>query len=70
MGAGLSADLLWDIADVTMGLMAVINMPVILYLSKYAFRALKDYSKQKKQGISPVFHAKDIGLPHDVDYWD
>ena len=70
VGAGLSADLLWDIADVTMGLMAVINMPVILYLSKYAFRALKDYSKQKKQGISPVFHAKDIGLPHDVDYWD
>ena len=70
IGAGLSADLLWNIADLTMGLMAIINMPVILYLSKYAFRALKDYSKQKKQGKTPVFHAKDIGLPHNVDYWD
>lgn len=70
LGAGLSADLLWGIADITMGLMALINMPVIIYLSKYAFRALKDYRKQKKEGKAPVFHAKDIDLPHKVDYWD
>ena len=70
VGAGLSADLLWNIADLTMGCMAIINMPVIIYLSKYALRALKDYTKQKKTEKNPVFHAKDIGLPHDVDYWD
>ncbi len=70
VGAGLSAGLLWDIADLTMGLMALINVPVILILGKYAFRALADYRKQKKSGQSPVFHAKDIGLPHDVDYWE
>lgn len=70
VGAGLSAGLLWDIADITMGLMTIINMPVIIYLGRYAFRALKDYRRQKKEGKNPVFHAKDIGLPHDVDYWD
>ena len=70
IGAGLDSDLLWGIADVTMGLMAIINMPVIFFLGKYAFRALKDYKKQKKEGKDPVFHAKDIGLPHEVDYWD
>ena len=69
LGAGLSADLLWNIADVTMGLMTVINMPVILYLSKYAVAALKDYDTQRKQGKTPVFKAKNINLPHDVDYW-
>ncbi len=69
VGAGLSADLLWNIADITMGGMALINMPVILYLSKYAFRALKDYDSQRKAGEEPVFKAKDIGLPHEVDYW-
>ena len=42
VGAGLSADLLWGIADITMGGMTLINMPVILYLGKYAFRTLKD----------------------------
>ncbi len=69
LGAGLSADLLWSIADVTMGMMTIINIPVILILSKYAFRALKDYEKQRKEGKEPQSHAKDIGLPHEVDYW-
>ena len=69
IGAGLSADLLWNIADVTMGAMTVINMPVIFILSKYAFRALKDYEKKLKAGEKITFKAKDIDLPHDVDYW-
>lgn len=69
VGAGLNAGLLWDIADVTMGGMTIINMPVILFLSRYALGALKDYEKQLKSGRKPAFHAKDIGLPHEVDYW-
>ena len=69
VGAGLSSKLLWDIADVTMGLMTLINIPVILILSKYAFRAIKDYEKQRKEGKEPVFYAKNIGLPHNVDCW-
>ena len=47
-----------------------INIPVIIILGKYALRALKDYEKQKKAGIDPVFRAEDIDLPHEVDYWD
>ncbi len=69
LGAGLSADLLWGIADITMGGMALINMPVIIILGKYAIRALNDFVKQRKQGKDPVFRAADIGLPHEVDYW-
>lgn len=70
IGSGLSAGLLWDIADVTMGGMTIINMPVILILSKYALKALKDYERQVRYGDKPVFHAKDIDLPHKVDYWN
>lgn len=69
VGAGLSADLLWGIADITMGLMAVINVPVIFYLSKYVFRALSGYVKQKKEGKEPEFHAKDVGITTELDYW-
>ena len=70
VGAGLSSGLLWDIADITMGLMALINVPVIIILSRYALRALKDYTAQKKQGIkSPVFYAKNIGINDKLDYW-
>lgn len=70
LGAVLSADLLWNISDVFMGGMVIINIPVILILSKYALRALRDYEKQRKEGKEPVFHAKDIDLPHKVDYWE
>lgn len=70
VGAGLNADLLWGIADVTMGAMTIINMPVIMCLGKYAFRALKDYEKQRKNGVEPVFKAKNIDLPHKTDYWN
>lgn len=70
IGAGLSADLLWGIADITMGCMTIINMPIIIYLGKYAIRALKDYEKQIKTGSSVAFKAKDIGLPHKTDYWN
>lgn len=69
VGAGLNAGLLWNIADVLMGAMTIINIPVIIILSKYALRALKDYEKQKKAGKDPVFKAKNINLPHEVDYW-
>ncbi len=70
IGAGLSAGLLWDIADITMGAMTIINIPVIVILGKYAMRALNDYDKQRKEGKDPVFKAENIDLPHDVDYWN
>ncbi len=70
VGAGLSADLLWNISDVLMGGMALINMPVIFILGKYAYRALNDYIKQRKAGKEPVFIAKNIGIKEKTDYWN
>ena len=69
VGAGLSADLLWSIADITMGIMALINIPVMLVLCKYVFRALKDYEKKSKAGKELDFKASDIDLPHQIDCW-
>ena len=70
VGAGLSADLLWNISDVLMGGMTLINMPVIFILGKYAYRALNDYVKQRKAGKEPVFIAKNIGIKEKTDYWN
>ena len=70
VGAVLSADLLWGVADILQASMTLINMPVIVYLGKYAFRALKDYSKQRDEGEEPVFKAKNIDLPDKTDYWN
>ena len=39
-----------------MGLMALINLIVIVVLSEPVIKLLKDYDRQIKQGASPVFH--------------
>jgi AGCS family alanine or glycine:cation symporter len=69
VGAGLSSDLLWNVSDVFMGFMALINIPVIVILGKYSFRALDDYKRRKKLGEDMNFLAKDVGLEGKVDYW-
>ena len=70
LGAVLSADMLWNIADVFMGVMTLINMPVCFILGKYAFRALNDYVSQKKEGKDPKFTAKSVGIKDKLDYWN
>lgn len=69
LGAGLSADLLWGVADITMGAMTMINIPVILILSKYVIKALDDYEYKSKNQNEITFKVKDIELPHQVDSW-
>lgn len=69
VGAGMEMSMLWDISDVLMGLMALINIPVILVLSNTAMKAVKDYEKQLKNGGNPVFRSANIGLKHATDYW-
>ena len=61
--------MVWNIADITMGLMALINIPTILILGKYAMRALKDYDKKRKAGGEIQFRAIDVGLDSEVDCW-
>ena len=63
-GACNSFDLAWNLADIFMGFMAIINLIVIFLLGKWAFKILDDYSAQRKQGLDPVFVAENIpGLP-------
>ena len=68
IGAGNSLDVAWSLADITMGLEAVVNIIAIVLLGRIAFAALDDYEKQKKAGLDPVFYEGSIGL-NDTDVW-
>jgi AGCS family alanine or glycine:cation symporter len=68
-GAQLEFSVAWDTADVLMGLMALINLPVILCLSRPAIECLRDYTRQHRVGDDPVFLARKIDLPHKTDFW-
>lgn len=59
-GAVRSAGLVWSIADVFMGLMALVNLYAIFRLTKVARLVLDDYLEQRRQGDDPVFYADSI----------
>ncbi len=68
-GAVNSFDLAWNLADIFMGLMAMMNLIAILLLGKWALAALKDYSEQRAAGKDPVFVADNVpGMPQ-TDCW-
>ena len=69
IGAGMEINMVWNLADVLMGVMALINLPVIVILARPALEALKDYTRQRKAGGNPVFRAADIGLSGKTEFW-
>lgn len=62
LGAQAELKTVWDLADVLMGLMSVVNIFAIVMLGNIALRALRDYEAQRRAGKDPTFRAGDIGL--------
>lgn len=69
-GALAKVALVWDLADLFMGLMAIINLFVIAILGKIAFRVLDDFTEQRIQGKNPVFHASSIPGLKGAECWE
>ncbi len=70
LGAIIPMSAAWAAADITMGLMTLINLPCCLLLCEKAIAALFDYEKQKAAGRNPEFHAADIGMdPDRLSFW-
>jgi len=70
VGALLKFDTVWAIGDVLMGVMAIINLPVIVLLGGRALKALEDYLEQKREGKDPVFRKARAGIPEETDFWN
>lgn len=66
LGAQADFSLVWNLADITMGLMAIVNIIAIFLLGKVAIKVLKNYEKQKKVGENPVFYEDEVGLTGTV----
>ncbi|WP_297635810.1 alanine/glycine:cation symporter family protein [uncultured Clostridium sp.] len=69
-GSLSKVSVVWTLADVFMGFMAIVNLIAIFMLGKYAFKALNDYSAQKKAGIKdPVFKKSTIEELEEISEW-
>lgn len=68
-GSFQSNAFVWGFGDLTMGLMAIVNIIVIVLLSNKAIIVLKDYRMQLKDGKDPQFKASDVGIT-DAEVWE
>ena len=67
IGALARLDAVWGIADISMGLMAIVNLIAIVLLGKWAFAALRNYHLQAEAGEDPEFIAAEANLPGHLD---
>lgn len=70
VGALVSADVVWNFADGAMGFMAIVNLVAIALLSGVAFRLLKDYTQQRREGLDPVFTQARLPGLRGVEVWE
>ena len=71
-GSSSSLPTVWAFADVSMGIMALINLSAILILSKLVFQVLKDFDDQVDAGLTPVFNRRKFPFldnTMDADVW-
>ncbi len=61
-GAVLELEVVWALADVVMGLMALVNLVAIVLLGRWAIGALRDYEAQTRRHVDPVFRT--VGNPY------
>ena len=69
-GSVAGADLVWNLADGVMGLMALTNLIAIALLSGIAFKLLKDYTQQRREGLDPVFTRDRLPEVSGVECWE
>ncbi|WP_010677648.1 alanine/glycine:cation symporter family protein [Bacillus timonensis] len=68
-GSIAKVQIVWDLADLFMAIMAVINLIAILLLWKIAKPVINDYINQRKQGKNPIFYKKNVPNMGEVECW-
>ncbi|MBB6119593.1 alanine/glycine:cation symporter family protein [Nocardiopsis algeriensis] len=61
--------LVWSLADIAMGVMALINLVAIAMLSSTAFRLLADYTRQYRNRLDPQFTLSKMPDLSNVQCW-
>lgn len=69
-GAVVSADVVWNFADGAMGFMALVNLIAIALLSGIAFKLLRDYTGQRREGRDPVFTRDRLPDVRGIEVWE
>ncbi|MFV2197746.1 alanine/glycine:cation symporter family protein [Nocardiopsis sp. LOL_012] len=69
LGSVAPLTLVWVLADVTMGVMALVNLAALIPLSGTAFRLLADYTRQHRNGLDPQWSLAKMPDLRNVQCW-
>ncbi|WP_194833587.1 sodium:alanine symporter family protein [Nocardia sp. XZ_19_369] len=69
VGAVSTATDAWTLGDIGVGLMAWLNIVGIIILQQPAYKALRDFERQQKAGLDPVFDPLTLNIP-GATFWE
>ncbi len=69
-GSISSSDIVWAFADLSMAIMAILNIIAIVLLHKQAIALLKDFNSQLRKGQKPVFDSSKHEEFKHFEIWD
>lgn len=67
LGSFRSSDFAWALADIGVGLYTWVNLIGLVLLAGPAIALFKDYERQRKEGLDPVFDPDRVGI--DAPLW-
>ncbi|MBM7572454.1 amino acid carrier protein [Aquibacillus albus] len=70
IGATSELEIIWQLADLFMGSMAIVNLVAIALLTKIATSALKDYQAQRREGKDPAFYRDSFTGLKNAESWE
>ena len=64
-----AVSVVWTMGDIGCGLMTWLNVIAVLILSNQGLAIFKDYERQKKLGLEPVFDLDLLGIQNAGSVW-
>ncbi|MGW4391830.1 alanine/glycine:cation symporter family protein [Streptomyces sp. NPDC004685] len=68
IGTAVTADAMWAAGDIGYGILGWLNMGCVLLLTPVVRKVIRDYDRQRRDGLDPHFDPEALGI-RGADYW-
>lgn len=69
VGGIVPTELIWALGDIGLGLITWVNLACLVLLSPLVHKIYRDYERQRRAGLDPVFDPKALGI-EGADFWE
>ncbi|MEV6699361.1 alanine/glycine:cation symporter family protein [Streptomyces sp. NPDC051453] len=68
VGTAVTADAMWAVGDIGYGILGWLNMGCVLLLTPVVRKVVRDYDRQRQEGLDPYFDPESLGI-QGAEYW-